>query len=489
MVNDDDDDAVTDINVELDPSIVARVAAITITESGDSPSTADGSISRTISPETALPADTEPRTLEPRLLVRGLAPSSITFPGSVPLPGASPSDAVPTAPLAKRPGSAPSDDDDDKTTRSIDANVLDAFDAAQLAAPAPAERASARAPTTMRSAIITPSEPFRTTSPGALELAQSPSAGTAQPRRAPIPAAGRPPETDPDVSEPTQKRAPLSIGDVDVEDAEDETSTDMRSVIIDPSLDEAETANGGGGAIEEPDEETTTNKDVAISVAAALESLPGATRPLVGLEEARQARTPDDAPSGPGTSGATLKMFFTASPAPGTTPLTHGDGERLSGPAAQPSPLMATTAAQVTTTRGRAPTARQIADALAAEALANAEPKKGKKRRSRRTRTVLVFVIAFGATAALVFYRHRLPLGFLKRPPFARAIATAPPAARPAPALTDTVDASAADAADAGALGAASASASASVSVPAPASASAGASASAHGRGRRPPKK
>jgi hypothetical protein len=483
----DDDDVVTETNVELDPSIVDRIAEITITESSESPITVDSSIS----PETASPADTEPRTLAPRLLVRGLAPSAVTFPGSVPLRVASASDPLPTnAPLTKRPGSAPhDDDDDDKTTRSIDANVLDAFDAAKLGSRAPPERVSAPAPT-MRSAIITPSEPYRTTSPGALELTQASSAAPTQPRRAPIPAAGRPPETDPDVSEPTQKRAPLSIGDVDLEDAEDETSTDMRSVILDPSLDEAETVDGSnGGALEEPYDETKTHKDVAVSVAAALESLPGATRELVGLEEARQARKPDGAPTGPGKSGATVKMFFTASPAPGTTRLTHGDGERLSGPAAQPSPLMATTAAQVTTTRGRAPTAQQIADALAAEALANAEPKKGKKRRSRRTRKVLVFVIAFGATAALVFYRHRLPLGFLKRPPFARAIATAPPAARPAPALTDTVDASAANATDAGALGAASASASASVSVPAPASASAGASARAQGRGRRPPKK
>ncbi len=60
--DDDDDDLVTETDVDLDPSLISE---ITITHGGDEPIAATA--------DSASPADSEPRTLEPRLVVRGLA--------------------------------------------------------------------------------------------------------------------------------------------------------------------------------------------------------------------------------------------------------------------------------------------------------------------------------------------------------------------------------------------------------------------------------
>lgn len=63
--DDSDDDAVTEINVGVDPSMISE---ITITRTGASPIR--------VSTDTASAADSEPTTLEPQLLVRGLGPAA-----------------------------------------------------------------------------------------------------------------------------------------------------------------------------------------------------------------------------------------------------------------------------------------------------------------------------------------------------------------------------------------------------------------------------
>jgi hypothetical protein len=289
--------------------------------------------------------------------VRGLAAWSAAVPGSVQAP--------PGAWRAR-------DEGDEHTTGSIDARMLDAYESARSAEEAVTE--SSRDARAHGPIILTPSEPFvvfrgpetrepETRSVRSPQISEKPRSSppptpAPAPRRvaAPIPAAGRPPGTDPDIGEPTVKRAPFSLGDhgfdetadtedtedtedaedtedtEDIDDAEDETATDALQTRRSVGLEEPLPAESAP-AVDDEEEETRTQHDVGRVVRTAagggvIGSLPAATRDLVGLDEARAAsRAPPassvsipvavppraDEASGPGASGATIRMMFNAS--------------------------------------------------------------------------------------------------------------------------------------------------------------------------------
>jgi hypothetical protein len=177
--DDEGAEPLTQINVDLEPSIVSLV---TVTRPGGG---------APISAFAASAADSEPSTLEPQLSVRGLARGSGHAPGSVEAPAAS----------GRR------EHDDERTTGSIDARLLEAYGSGRAVDDASTQPNPGHLPV-----VITPSEPFRVTSAQISEKPRSSQAATPR-RAAPIPAAGRRPEVDPDMAEPTVKRAPYSLAD------------------------------------------------------------------------------------------------------------------------------------------------------------------------------------------------------------------------------------------------------------------------------------
>jgi hypothetical protein len=168
----EDEDLVTKVNLEVDASMIAE---ITITRTGAVPIT--------VLAESASPADNEPSTLEPQMVVRGLGmpgPSS-----SVPPPSTSDEISALRDSEVDLDVDVDEDDQDERTTQNLDSHVQLAYERA-LSASASAPAPAGAAPVTHLSPILmTPSEPIR------LDAI----AAKAQPRRpAPIPAAGRPPE-------------------------------------------------------------------------------------------------------------------------------------------------------------------------------------------------------------------------------------------------------------------------------------------------------
>jgi hypothetical protein len=470
----DDDDPVTQINVELDAS---KLDEITITESGESPADA----LRLPSSSDPSPADSEPHTLEPQTLepgmsVRGLGPISTSMPGSAPATGAKPTQASPKAPAVP----AGEDDDDERTTRSIESHLLEVYEK---------ERA-AKARAQLPPIVITPSEPFRVTASGVVsEMPRS------VPRRpAPIPAAGRPAmESEPDISEViTARGGPETIPDDDVEDAEDETVTDaMRSPLL---ASKAKQLEAEGARVEDDaeeqivsdsdgEEETSTSQKVRAVVAAAFaataESLPGTTRGLVGIEEL-------DAKA---AAGGTVRMYFDphtkkASPFadteqsfPTVPPLPHNVGASPALPAfPAPAPLPVIAPPPVV------PAALETTRA-------------GRPRKRRRGRILFLFLFFFAVGAGGVFYRDRLPARITRYLPArllpAAPVAAAPQSVAPMPSEVPSSEPSAAASASASASPSASASTSTmspSASPSASAAPSASASAAGSARGKKPPR-
>ena len=520
-----DEDPLTQINVDVEPS--SLISAITITRPGGGAPIVAASASPS-------QADTEPNTLEPQLSVRGLAPSSVQgqgpahVPGSVEAPG----------------GGAPPDDDDDKTTGSIDARLREAYESARSVEDAIAH--TAPSPRAHGPIIITPSEPFRATSPQISEMPRSSQQGTHRRPAAPIPAAGRPPpSTDPEIAEPTVKRAPYALtnaafaetlqsssgledavtatgDDVDDDDddevaeEDDETATDAMGTKRSESHEELSLSDAlPTGDEDDEEDETRTQHDVGRALRAMdggpIGSLPATTRDLVGLDEARSARremppssagfpaaTPVALPppaaspplaappapaatsteSGPNTSGATIRMMFNASlgavminppppdPGPAPPPPHHASVAPGYTPSSPPLGLAADPHRVVPApgpTVRRPPTPRF--DPLA----------KPKRSRGRRVFFFLVFVAAGGAGYT---YRHRVTPWVMKHLPAAAREWIAPRAPPPPPPMATPPDPSASASASASASTSSSASASPSASASASPSASASASAS-----------
>jgi hypothetical protein len=490
-VTDEDEDDPTETDVDLDASLISQM--ITVTRSGDEPLTAPAG--------SASGADTEPRTLEPQLVVRGLVPAYPHVPGSVEAPRSE------DASTRRGGDDDDADDGDDKTTRSIDARLLEAYEAGQSIERVGTHR-STQPVATLRSPIITPSEPFRVT--GA-QVSEMPGSSGSQPtprRAAPMPAAGRPPGSDPDLGEPTQKREPFSIAETEADapdEVEDETATDaMRARRID-TIDIEE------GEAEEEEDETRTRQDVGGVIA----SLPAVTRDLVGLDEARQAsrvHPPSSASvpaapagvgqsgSGPGTPGATIRMLFNASlgavtvdPALRDTVLreTIPPPPRQSAPPAFPPPpalaLALVADPQLQQTRAHVPP--PPATTVRRPPTPHFDPLAKPKRRGGRK--LFYFLLLVAAFAGGFRYRYRITPWVMKRLPtsWRPSTPTAPimvtPVAVPTPdpsATTSAPTTSASTSLDASAPSDASADASASAAPSAAPSASA-----SHGKKR--PKK
>ena len=374
-----DDPAVTEIDVEVDASMVSE---ITITRTGASPITAFA--------DSASPADNEPTTLEPQLGVRGLvAPASSPPPATF-------------AEVGTRRGSEADDEEEERTTQNIESHVLAVYERAVSAA-------ASSAPLTQLSPIaVTPSEPIR------LESSRAAIAGASQPRRpAPIPAAGRPPEPerDKDRGPVTTRRGPAKADDSSGDD-DDETETDaVHSDLVAFSRAQARTVpviKEDPGL--EPEETRTVQAPLTMASEQALFIDSAAPR--------RERFGDDDARSeldAKASAGGTVRMFY--DPAAGTA-TAHPESER--GLRAATRPMQAF---------GEQPTVQALPlqqnPAMGAPAVvrnpspASLDATHGPRRKPRRRvgRLVLVFVIAGAASGAGVHYRHRLSPWIMARLP------------------------------------------------------------------------
>jgi hypothetical protein len=489
----DEDEPVTQTNVE---GRASSFADITITEiedeSGD-----------TLTRKDVRGADSEfhalePPTLEPNMSVRGLAMAVHIAP------------AVPAVvPPLTQPSAAPaSDDDEDRTTQNIEAHLLDVY-----------EREHAKAagvPSTKVSPIvITPSEPFRVTSSGPAPEGSRDRSPVIR-RRTPIPAAGRPVQSsEPDISEvitaPRVQGLPTASADDDDDaEADEDTVTDaMRSRrVTADARDVAALAAAAEAAAalrdaayretigDVDDEETRTSQKVQVSA-----SVLAAAR----IDESREAQAALDNKA---AAGGTVKMYF--NPATGkASPFADTEQSFAPNP-----PLMNTgmpahaPPPAFPMAPGQAPFPAPVIVQHVPAFLETTRAGRPRRKR-RRGRVLLVFVIAFGAAAAAVFYRDRLPERITQylpeiALPGAPGVAPTPsvvPAASEAPSATATSPSSEATAASAApsavttpsataaavatASGAASSSSSSSASASAAASASASAAASAAASAQR----
>lgn len=462
-----DDEAVTEVSVEVDTSSIAE---ITISATGQAPIT--------VAADAASPADAEPRTLEPRLLVRGLAPSLAGPPSTQPAPEI-------------RAVARGREDDEDSTARNVEDRLL--------AVVAKEQRARGGSKASF-GPIITPSEPFRVTSPTTVDplpptLDGAPTANTLSSASLVVPSvssSSRRADTDPDLSEPTAKRAPVHS------EVEDETVTDaMRTLRAEPLATKAPVPAAGSAPLavppvarspaaparpEEPEEETKTQTQQEV---AALVATLGVLPKLADDAEDREIEK--------AVGGGTMRMDFPKTP----SAIVYGDEALRQAPPAPPAtaPLPAPPPA---------PPPPPPPPAPPAAALATARTRPAKKRRGSGRVLTFLFLISVAAAGGALYRSKFRPawMNLRRAPPPATAPVVAPSSAPLASETTDAgaanLDASAADAsaADGAALDASAANLDASAGVsPAPsasASASPSPSASATGRGRgrgRPPRR
>ena len=287
----EDDEESTSINIDA-----SLISEITITRTGMAPITAYA--------DTASPADNEPSTLEPQLVVRGLAAY-----------GPSSSSAPPPPTFAEVGGRQDSESEygpeEERTTQNLESHVQAAYDRAIASAPQVA------APKTQLSPILlTPSEPIR------LDAVRGAFVGPKPARRpAPIPAAGRPPEQDLDrESAVTAKRGPEKVESLGAsavarpfaeteDDYEEETKTDaVQSELVAASRERAEmrpVPQVEQHPAMEPDETRTKKAPLTMMSAQAafmMEDPP--RREPVPVEPARSDLDAQAA------AGGTVRMFF-----------------------------------------------------------------------------------------------------------------------------------------------------------------------------------
>ena len=448
--SEDDEEGVTEIDVDLDPSLVTE---ITITRAGVAPIS--------VWADTASPADSEPTTLEPQLGVRGL--------GSQAAPSSS-SPPPPTLAAGRRRDSEAEaeaeDEDEERTTQNIDASVYSAFERAL-------REAGPAAPATQLSPIImTPSEPIR--------LEDYAGLGPKGRRPAPIPAAGRPPEEDGETGPSTARRGPARTQPKGVATAiaddpyEQETGTDK----VQPDI----VAAVRGPSVTLPlitaDEDAEAEETRTIKAPLTLASeqaifMTAPRRELVGIDVSDQAHPTFEAQA---AAGATVRMFF--DPATGKATL-HPESDPNAVAAQRPmqpfgeQPTVQAMPIQPYPAHG-APVA-VVNDA----SLASLDATRGTRKKPRRLgRFVLLFLVAAGATGAGVHYRHQLEPWIMARVPVGwRGTSAAPVPSTP-------------DVADPGAVPSAVSLTAPSIATPATsASASPSASASASAKKRVPPRR
>jgi hypothetical protein len=439
----DDDEPVTQTNVE---GRASSFADITITEiedeSGD-----------TLTRKDVRGADSEfhalePPTLEPNMSVRGLA-MAVHIAPAVPA-------VVPPLTQPSAGAGAASEDDEDRTTQNIEAHLLDVYEREHAA------KAAAVPSTKVSPIVITPSEPFRVTSSGPVRDGPRDPSPVIR-RRTPIPAAGRPVQSsEPDISEvitaPRVQGLPTASADDDDEADEDTVTDAMRSRRVTADArdvaalaaaaeaaaalrDAAYRETIGDGDL---DDETRTSQKVQVSA-----SVLAAAR----IDESREAQAALDNKA---AAGGTVKMYFNpatgkASPfadteqsfAPNPPIMNTGMPAHAPPPAFPMAPGQAPFPAPVIV--------QQVPAFL--ETTRAGRP----RRKRRRGRVFLVFLIAFGAAAAAVFYRDRLPERITQylpeiALPGAPGVAPTPsvvPAASEAPSATATSPSSEATAASA----------------------------------------
>jgi hypothetical protein len=473
--DDADEDSVTEINVEVDPSMISE---ITITHTGASPIT--------VLSEAASPADSEPTTLEPQLVVRGLGKKA-----------SSSSPPPPTfAEVGARPGSEADDEEpeEDRTTQNIESHLHEVYEQAVRAS---SSLGSSRPLTQLSSIIMTPSEPIRLEASRSALARSAASAKPAQRVAAPIPAAGRPPEWEKEQSELTARRGPdtpegKEIADAirssargNDDDAEEETKTDaVQSELAAFSRAQARTVPL---ITEDPGlepEETRTTKAPLTKLSAQAASI----GPPLAVAVVDAGRAQLDAQA---AAGGTVRMFY--NPSTGTAS-AHPDSER--GPVAALQPMKPF---------GEQPTVQalplQQSPVMGVPAIvrdpapASLEATHGSRRKPRRVgRLLLLFLVACAASGAGVRYRHQIRPWMMTRVPAswrAPSATVAPPA--PAPETSSSSGASAIASASAEPSTSAAASAippaSASAAPSASASASAAASAQRNKNKKGPPPK
>jgi hypothetical protein len=407
-----DDDSVTEVNVEVDTSMISE---ITITRTGASPIT--------VLSGSASPADNEPTTLEPQLGVRGLGQ------GAMPAPPATVAEA------GARRGPSVEDDEDpeeEKTARDSESRVQEAYARAFAASSASPEGQPPR--TQLSPAGVTASEPVRREpSDASITRPARPAnaflATQVSPVRAPapIPAAGRPPEPpelEGERSDVTTRRGPdtpdgkavadairsSAARDADEEDdEEDETESDaMRS----------ELPFGRGPAMTVPllDEGGETAAEETLTVKAPVTTTPAQAS---FLDPPLRAAVPDEGRAKLGlqaAGGGTQRMVY--NPAIGTAS-PHPDSERSRVPERRPAQPFGEQPTLLVLPAQQLP----VIGAPAIVRAASPEPQEethGSRRKPRRLgRFVLLFVVACGASGAGVHYRHPVRSWILSRVPSA----------------------------------------------------------------------
>ncbi len=414
--DDDDDEPVTDINVQVDlePPMSA-------------PPTARAGVARPVADTAAAasPANSEPSTLKQPMSVTGLASPS---PGPVEMPA------------VRRP----SDDVRDVTSNGIDARVRDAYDSARsVEATLPAPEEITDTPRKPRHAART-----APTLPNSAEVNHD-HALTTKLSRYVFPEAthGNDAETAPTIDA-------LEI-EVEVErDEEDETATDVRR----RPRSETHAAVSAARSVEAtaPRLQHDVRRELPAPESGALGSLPASTRILVGLEEARspsRARPPSRAPvpavepprpaaGGPGTL---IRRAFNASLGAAMTDGGGKDGGPAQGHPQAPQPALVFSAPQphqvATSTQPQVPppppTTRR------ATRRGPDPPRKPKKRAAGKTVFLLfIAVVALGGAGA--YYREEVASWAMQHLPEAIQPSTAAGSIAPPPgAAAPTTSASA----------------------------------------------
>ena len=482
MGSDQPEDEEESTSINIDASLISE---ITITRTGVAPITAYA--------DTASPADNEPSTLEPQLVVRGLAASG---------PSSASAPAPPT--FAEVGGRQDSESEygpeEEPTTQNLESHVQAAYDRAIASAPQLAPK------TQLSPILLTPSEPIR------LDAVRGAFAGPKPARRpAPIPAAGRPPEQDLDrESAVTAKRGPEKVESLGAsavarpfaeteEDYEEETKTDaVQSELVAASRERAETRpvpQMEQHPAMEPDETRTKRAPLTMMSAQAAFMMEDPPRRVpVAVEPARSDLDAQAA------AGGTVRMFF--NPTTGQV-AAHPESEREVPVARHPMQPF-----------GEQPTVQALPihqnPGMGAPAVvrnpATLDDTHGHREPRRVLPLAVLFVIACAASGTAVLFREqlgpwidaRLPAAW--RSPSASVAPSAPTLADPSAstaAVSADVVPSAAPAPSAGPVpappstGTATTSAAASASSASAAASAAAASASAqHNKNKRfPPKK
>jgi hypothetical protein len=453
--NDEDADAepVTELNVDVDPSLIAE---ITISRTGES--------AIIVSSDQSSPADSEPRTIEPQTLqpnlsVRGLAPR--------PAAGAPLSDAPATPHRVPFQTDEYEDDDEDATTsKNIEAKLIHAFSVEQRAKQ---KSALGFGP------VITPSEPFRVTSLESLEITTSAkklSSASLLAARA----------TDTDLGEPTVKLVPH---EEDVE--EDETVTDAMRTLGPADLDEDDAlpvTEDCAGVPEDDEEPPDSKTEVAAPRGAIIGSVTVAMddRPRESDEVGNEGHAGTMRMAFP---KATSELIYEAVARSATAPATNAPGTDPLLPPVQANAGPPPPVAQLPP-----PQAPTIPPAGFAGPSAPAEPPAKKRRGAGRVIAVFFILALLGGGGVALFKSKHRP-AWLARVAGVPSVAPSVPApsASASTSSTSSVASSSAsaDAHDGGIVAAlmASASASASASAAPSTSASTAPTTSASGRGRR----